>query len=76
MEGSAGVASGLANNVAAVRSALEAAGVEFIPENGGGLGVRLRKRGTADNPKPVGPATDAVDAMDAAIEEHRSKRKR
>ena len=31
--------------VAAVRSALEAAGVEFIPENGGGAGVRLRKPG-------------------------------
>ena len=28
--------------VAAVRAALEAAGVEFIPENGGGAGVRLR----------------------------------
>jgi len=25
----------------AIRSALEAAGVEFIPENGGGPGVRL-----------------------------------
>jgi hypothetical protein len=24
--------------------AIEAAGVEFIPENGGGAGVRLRKR--------------------------------
>ncbi len=32
-----------APNVAAVRSALEAAGIEFIPENGGGAGVRLRK---------------------------------
>lgn len=31
------------NNLAAIRSALEAAGVEFIPENGGGAGVRLRK---------------------------------
>ena len=29
--------------VEAIRSALEAAGVEFIPENGGGAGVRLRK---------------------------------
>ncbi len=29
--------------LAAIRSALEAAGVEFIPENGGGPGVRLRK---------------------------------
>jgi hypothetical protein len=27
----------------ALRTALEAAGVEFIPENGGGAGVRLRK---------------------------------
>lgn len=32
------------NNLAAIRSALEAAGVEFIAENGGGLGVRLAKR--------------------------------
>ncbi|MDT8333211.1 helix-turn-helix transcriptional regulator [Roseomonas gilardii] len=30
--------------VDAIRTALEAAGVEFIPENGGGAGVRLRKR--------------------------------
>lgn len=28
----------------AVRSALEKAGVEFIPENGGGAGVRMKKR--------------------------------
>ncbi len=27
----------------AIRAALEAAGVEFIPENGGGAGVRLRR---------------------------------
>jgi len=31
-------------NDTAVRHALEAAGVEFIDENGGGPGVRLRKR--------------------------------
>ena len=31
-------------NELAVRRALEAAGVEFIEENGGGPGVRLRKR--------------------------------
>ena len=30
-------------NLIAIRRALEAAGVEFIPENGGGPGVRLRK---------------------------------
>jgi DNA-binding XRE family transcriptional regulator len=32
--------------VAAMRAALEAAGVDFIPENGGGPGVRLRKGDT------------------------------
>lgn len=31
---------------AALIAALEAAGVEFIPENGGGAGVRLSKRST------------------------------
>ncbi|MEM9309683.1 MAG: helix-turn-helix transcriptional regulator [Pseudomonadota bacterium] len=30
--------------VEAIRSALENAGVEFIAENGGGPGVRLKKR--------------------------------
>jgi DNA-binding transcriptional regulator YiaG len=29
--------------LAVVRAALEAAGIEFISENGGGAGVRLRK---------------------------------
>jgi ribosome-binding protein aMBF1 (putative translation factor) len=29
--------------LAAIKRALEAGGVEFIPENGGGAGVRLRK---------------------------------
>ncbi|RVD71379.1 MAG: helix-turn-helix transcriptional regulator [Mesorhizobium sp.] len=31
------------STLAAIRTALESAGVEFIPENGGGAGVRLRK---------------------------------
>ena len=31
-----------AETISAVRAALEAAGVEFIPQNGGGPGVRLR----------------------------------
>lgn len=35
------------SNDLAVRRALEAAGVEFIDENGGGAGVRLRKPGKA-----------------------------
>ncbi|KQV39195.1 MULTISPECIES: helix-turn-helix domain-containing protein [unclassified Rhizobium] len=33
----------VANNLAAIRAVLEAAGVTFIPENGGGAGVRLSK---------------------------------
>lgn len=32
----------------AIRAALEAAGVEFIAENGGGAGVRLRAKPPAD----------------------------
>jgi hypothetical protein len=43
MEASEGPVPGMANNVAAIRAALESAGVEFIAENGGGPGVRLRK---------------------------------
>ena len=65
----------LSDNLVRVRNALEAVGVEFIPENGGGPGVRLKKRAAVDGLKPTGPATDVVEAMDAAIEEHRSKRK-
>jgi transcriptional regulator with XRE-family HTH domain len=30
--------------LSAIRAALESAGVEFIAENGGGAGVRLRRR--------------------------------
>jgi hypothetical protein len=40
-------------NDLAVRRALETAGVEFIDENGGGPGVRLRKRS-----KPVSRRAD------------------
>jgi transcriptional regulator with XRE-family HTH domain len=33
----------VSNNLVAMVKAMQAAGVEFIPENGGGAGVRLRK---------------------------------
>ena len=33
----------IGNNLTAIQRALEVAGVEFISENGGGAGVRLRK---------------------------------
>ena len=32
------------STIAAIKQALEAAGVQFIPENGGGPGVRLRDK--------------------------------
>ena len=40
-----------AANDLAIRRALEAAGVEFIDENGGGPGVRFRKPARPDRPK-------------------------
>jgi DNA-binding transcriptional regulator YiaG len=39
-----GVGAPRRSTLAAIRAALEAAGVEFIPENGGGAGVRLKAR--------------------------------
>jgi transcriptional regulator with XRE-family HTH domain len=35
------------NNLEAIKRAIEAAGVEFIAENGGGPGVRLKRKGKA-----------------------------
>lgn len=43
LEASTGVVGGREETGAAICAALQAAGVEFIPENGGGVGVRLRK---------------------------------
>src|SRR6516162_7004317 len=40
-----------AANDLAIRQALEAAGVEFIDENGGGPGLRLRQRRRPKTPK-------------------------
>lgn len=41
-----------AANDLAIRHALETAGVEFIAENGGGAGVRLRKPATRNPEEP------------------------
>jgi transcriptional regulator with XRE-family HTH domain len=42
----------------ALRAALEAAGVEFIAENGGGAGVRLRKAGAKGDQAAAIPVKD------------------
>ena len=44
-EAQGGKIAGRAETIEAVQRALERRGVEFIEENGGGAGVRLRKRG-------------------------------
>lgn len=54
-----GVERSAAVNAEAVRRALEVAGVEFIPENGGGAGVRLRKA-PAKAPSTPAPMSDAA----------------
>jgi transcriptional regulator with XRE-family HTH domain len=33
----------IGNNLASIAAALEKAGIDFIPENGGGVGVRFKK---------------------------------
>lgn len=43
IESGDGLVAGRTSTVAAIRAALESAGVQFIAENGGGPGVRLRK---------------------------------
>lgn len=44
LDATRGEVGGRHDTVQSIRTALEAAGVEFIPENGGGAGVRLAKR--------------------------------
>jgi transcriptional regulator with XRE-family HTH domain len=44
LESKPGTMAAHVSTVLALRKALESAGVEFIDENGGGPGVRLRKR--------------------------------
>ena len=65
MIASEGAAAGMANNVAAVRAALEKAGVEFIPENGGGAGVRLLKSTLGAS----GPASIPIEDLTAENDE-------
>jgi len=44
LEAKPGVLAAHGLTMAAIRTALERAGIEFIEENGGGAGLRMRKR--------------------------------
>ena len=39
-----GTSAPMGNNLRAIQEALETAGIEFIPEDGGGAGVRLKAK--------------------------------
>jgi len=47
-----GPVSAFAATLQAIRTALENAGVEFIAENGGGAGVRLKKSAKVERSEP------------------------
>jgi predicted transcriptional regulator len=51
LEARDGPIGGRTNTAAKIRTALEDAGVRFIGENGGGLGVRLKKRARSKSNK-------------------------
>jgi transcriptional regulator with XRE-family HTH domain len=44
MEEAEGLPKSFADSLAKIQASFELAGLQFIPENGGGAGVRLRKR--------------------------------
>jgi len=46
MESSDGIPKGLSRNLEAIQRTLEQAGVMFVSNNGGGVGVRFRDRDT------------------------------
>ena len=50
--------------IEAIKRAYESSGVEFIPENGGGAGVRLRKATLADQSKVLGGEDGIIENKD------------
>ena len=62
LETKPGALSAYAATIAAIQRALESAGVEFIAENGGGAGDRLKK--TAKSVKEI---TQEIDALEDKI---------
>jgi len=65
MEAAEGPPGGYPNNIAAVRAALEKAGVEFIAENGGGPGVRLKKtaKGIEEISQQIAALEDTISSI-------------
>ena len=51
LEASEGTLGGRIETADKIRAALERGGIEFVDENGGGAGVRLRKRERSRTPK-------------------------
>jgi hypothetical protein len=62
MEAGDGPIRGTYENVAAVVGVLEAAGIEFIPENGGGPGARLRTAAATPTAAPASTSTSTKTA--------------
>jgi transcriptional regulator with XRE-family HTH domain len=48
------------STLAAMQAALEAAGIEFLPDNGGGLGVRLKRRPEVEESRSAAPPVTPV----------------
>jgi hypothetical protein len=68
-EDSAGVPALTKANLGAIRGALEVGGIEFIPENGGGEGVRLRNGASPQAERAyrsVGPESEVRGGPEAA----------
>lgn len=85
LEGKPGPLGAQDRTVQAIRAALEAAGVQFIPENGGGAGVRLAKPSTMTvqqieasaanvRSQAAAVADEAMSEMDATKEEKADRR--
>ena len=44
MEAATGIPSAMVRSIVAIKETLEAAGIEFIDSNGGGVGVRFKEQ--------------------------------
>jgi transcriptional regulator with XRE-family HTH domain len=65
-----GLLAAQSRTVDAIRAAFEAAGVEFIAENGGGPGVRLKKtaKGVEEISQEIDALEDKISSMPAPTE--------